>query len=195
MSDFYNEQSDTFLQLEGKPGQPPGATTIQGAKMHTLTQTPALDIHGYAGRIYYGQSQFYVKPAEPRFVSSGNGPVRLLLAGHFWYRTKPKFELTPNVTLTLIGPVPAAGVQTPQEAYPLLERMSSDKAMLAQILHASAPHLDADGPEFASYLADAATLAPLTLPAIARGLDESLKAMGVSDPKQAAQLKCITQNT
>jgi len=74
-------------------------------------------------------------------------------------------------TLTLIGPTPTAGVQTPEEAYPLLERMSSDKAMLAQILHASAPHLDADGPEFASYLADAATLAPLTLPAIARGLD------------------------
>jgi pimeloyl-ACP methyl ester carboxylesterase len=75
------------------------------------------------------------------------------------------------ITLTLIGAVPATGVQTPQEAYPLLERMTSEPDMLAEMLKASAPHLDADGPEFARYLADAASLAPLTLPAIARGLD------------------------
>ncbi len=74
-------------------------------------------------------------------------------------------------TLTLIGPVPAAGVQTPPEAYPLLERMTSEPDMLTDMLRASAPHLDAEGPEFARFLADAASLAPLTLPAIARGLD------------------------
>ncbi len=75
------------------------------------------------------------------------------------------------VTLTLVGPVPTSGAQTPQEAYPLLERMVSDQELLTEALHASAPHLDVSGPEFAHYLKDAATLAPLTLPAIARGLD------------------------
>ena len=75
------------------------------------------------------------------------------------------------VTLTLVGPVPASGVQTPQEAYPLLERMVSEPEMLTEALHASAPHLDATSPEFSRYLDDAATLDSLTLPAIARGLD------------------------
>ncbi len=75
------------------------------------------------------------------------------------------------VTLTLVGPPPATGVQTPKEAYPLLERMISDREMLTTMLSASAPHLDRESPEFAQYLADAATLAPLTLSAIARGLD------------------------
>jgi len=75
------------------------------------------------------------------------------------------------VTLTLVGPVPVSGVQTPEEAYPLLERMTTDRELLAEALHASAPHLDRNSPEFATYLEDAATLDPLTLPAIARGLD------------------------
>lgn len=112
MSDFYNEQSATFLRLEGKPGQPPGAVTIQGAKMHTLTQTPVLSLRNYAGRVYYGQSQFYVEPKEPRFVSSGRRSVRLMLIGHFWYRTKPAFALGPEVTLTLLGnrEIPDRGV-------------------------------------------------------------------------------------
>jgi hypothetical protein len=52
------------------------------------------------------------KPDAPRFVSSGSAAVRLILAGHFWYRTRPRFELGPSVALTLIGnrDVPDAGV-------------------------------------------------------------------------------------
>jgi pimeloyl-ACP methyl ester carboxylesterase len=49
--------------------------------------------------------------------------------------------------------------------------MSNDREMLTEALRASAPHLDAENPEFTRYLDDAATLAPLVLPAIARGLD------------------------
>jgi len=74
-------------------------------------------------------------------------------------------------TLTLVGPVPATGAQTPEEAYPLLERLPADRALMAEALRASAPHLDADSPEFAAFLDDACSLDPLTLPAIARGLD------------------------
>ena len=112
MSDFYNEQSDQHLVFEGLPGQPPGAVTIQGAKMHMFTQEPVFDLRGYAGRIFYGQSQFYIEPKEPRFVSTGNQPVRLILAGHFWYNTRPRFDLGPSVELTLIGnrDVPDAGI-------------------------------------------------------------------------------------
>lgn len=74
-------------------------------------------------------------------------------------------------TMTLIGPVPATGVTTPQEAYPLLERLPGDATLMRQALTASAPHLSPDNPLFEQALNDALTLAPLTLPAIARGLD------------------------
>jgi len=112
MSDFYNEQSDQHVILEGGPDQPEGAITIQGPKMHTFTQEPVFDIRDYAGRIYYGQSQFYVDPKEPRLVSSGTQASRLILAGHFWYNTTPKVELGPEVRLTFIGnrDVPDANV-------------------------------------------------------------------------------------
>jgi len=103
MSDFYNEQSDQHLVLEGAPGDPEGAVTIQGPKMHTFTQEPIITLRDYGGRVYYGQSQFYIEPKEPKFVATGTRPVRLILAGHFWYNTTPRFELGPEVTLTLIG--------------------------------------------------------------------------------------------
>lgn len=112
MSDFYNEQSDQHLIFEGGPGQPEGAVTIQGPKMHMFTQEPVISIRSYAGRIYYGQSQFYNEPKEPRIVSRGTRAIRLILSGHFWYGTKPRFELGPEVKLTLIAnrEVPDTGV-------------------------------------------------------------------------------------
>ncbi|MHB1037422.1 MAG: glycosyl hydrolase family 28-related protein [Pirellulales bacterium] len=103
MSDFYNEQSDQHLILEGAAGQPEGAVTIQGPKMHMFTQEPVFDLRDYAGRVYYGQSQFYTEPKEPRFLSQGTRPVRLILAGHFWYGTRPRFELGPAVKLTMLA--------------------------------------------------------------------------------------------
>jgi hypothetical protein len=103
MSDFYGEQIDKHVIFEGKPGQPAGAATLQGPKIHTWTQEPVLTVNGYAGRIYYGQSQFYTDPKEPRFLSSGTQPLRLILAGHFWYGARPRFELGPAVKLTLLG--------------------------------------------------------------------------------------------
>jgi hypothetical protein len=112
MSDFYNEQSEQHLVFEGSPGLPAGAATIQGPKMHMFSEEPVFDIRDYGGRIYYGQSQFYTQPKHPRFISSGNSPVRLVLAGHFWYETSPRFDLGQAVRLTLLGnrDVPDAGV-------------------------------------------------------------------------------------
>ncbi len=112
MSDFYNEQTQQYAVLEGKPGQPEGRMTIQGAKMHTLTQEPIFDIQGYAGQVYYGQSEFYNEPKVPRFVSTQTTTARLILAGNFWYKTTPRFELGPGVQLTLLGnrEIPDVGV-------------------------------------------------------------------------------------
>ena len=74
-------------------------------------------------------------------------------------------------TLTLIGPVPATGVQTPQEAYPLLERLPQERELMTTALRASAPHFEGSDAAFERYLQDATTLDAETLPAIARGLD------------------------
>ena len=81
--------------------------------MHMFTQEPVFDIRDYSGQIYYGQSQFYVEPKEPRFVSRGTRPVRLILAGHFWYDTSPRFELGPEVRLTMLAnrDLPDTGVE------------------------------------------------------------------------------------
>jgi hypothetical protein len=135
ISDFYNEQSDQHLVFEGTPDQPEGAVTIQGAKMHMFTQEPVFDIRNYAGRIYYGQSQFYVEPKEPRFVSAGTRAVRLILAGHFWYNTRPRFELGPAVKLTLLGnrEVPDAGID--DEALGAVTAALDDLRRLGELDH------------------------------------------------------------
>lgn len=103
MSDFYVEQSDQYMTLEGRLGQPAGRVTIQSPKMHMFTQEPVLAISNYTGEVYWGQSQFYIDPKEPRFLATGDRPVRLTLAGHFWYDTKPCWELGPQVDLTLLA--------------------------------------------------------------------------------------------
>ncbi len=62
MSDFYNVQSEQHLVFEGSDGQPDGAVTILGTKMHMFSQEPVFTNRDYAGRIYYGQCQFYIEP-------------------------------------------------------------------------------------------------------------------------------------
>ncbi|MCE5239078.1 hypothetical protein LLH23_11350 [bacterium] len=133
MSDFYNEQSDTHVLLEGAEGQPAGTVTLQGPKMHTLTQEPAMDIRDYAGRVYFGQNQFYIEPKQPRFVATGTRPVQLLIAGNFWYNTQPKWELGPQVALTMVGnrEVPDSGV-TP-EALQALASVLDDLRRLGEL--------------------------------------------------------------
>jgi len=102
LSDFYVEQSDRDLVLEGNPGDPEGRVTIQGAKIHTFTQEPLVEIRDYAGRVMLGPDQFYIEPKEPRIVATGDRPLELILAGLFLYNVTPRFELAPSVRLTLI---------------------------------------------------------------------------------------------
>lgn len=74
-------------------------------------------------------------------------------------------------SLVLVGPVPASGVQTPPEAYALLEQLPRERALLARALHASAPGLDPVSPEFHQWLAEAESTDPMALVAITRSLD------------------------
>ncbi len=103
MSDFYVEQSEQVVTFAGGPGESAGAVTIQMPKVHAVTEQPILDTRDYAGRIYLGQSQFYVGPLQTSFQSSGARPLRLILAGDFWYRIHPAFALARATKLTLLG--------------------------------------------------------------------------------------------
>ena len=103
MSDFYNEQSDQIAVFKGAVGQPAGRVTIQGPKMHTLTQEPIFDIQDYSGQVYYGQTQMYCEPKETVFRCSGTQPVELILAGDFWYNSRPVFKSQPTARIVLVG--------------------------------------------------------------------------------------------
>jgi hypothetical protein len=103
MSDFYDEQSDSHLLLEGSNEAPPGRVTVTGPKTHLFTQQPVLDIRGYCGTVFFGQNQFYIEPEKPRIVARASVPLQILIAGCFCYRTTPQFDLDPAVRLSLIG--------------------------------------------------------------------------------------------
>lgn len=78
---------------------------------------------------------------------------------------------TAVLTLTLVGALPAAGAITPPEAYPLLEQLPHDPALLAQAIHASAPSLDPNSAAFSQLVDAAASISPFALVATARSLD------------------------
>ena len=103
MSDFYIEQSDRHLLLEGNPGDPPGRVTITGPKIHLNLDQPILEANGYSGQVYLGQDQFYINPKQPKFITTGAGALELILAGHFLYDAVPQFELSPATHLTLMA--------------------------------------------------------------------------------------------
>jgi hypothetical protein len=135
MSDFYVEQSDQIAVFSGATGQDAGAVTIQSPKVDMETNNPAFDIHDYAGRIYYGQSQFYVKPAETRFQSSSARPVQLILAGNFWYKNRPVFELSQATRLTLFDNSGVADSATSPEDLAALSAALDDLRRLGELDH------------------------------------------------------------
>jgi len=81
-------------------------------------------------------------------------------------------------TLTLVDSVPAEGVFTPLETYLLLDRMRSDRDLLAQALASLMPTFagedaqteDADRAFFQTLVDDAAAMAPPAFTAVAEGL-------------------------
>ncbi|MGC8667025.1 MAG: glycosyl hydrolase family 28-related protein [Chthonomonadales bacterium] len=105
MSDFYDEQSESHLLLEGDARLPAGRVTIQGPKTHLVTQQPVIELRGYCGGIYYGQNEFYVEPKTPRVVATGPSEATVLIAGCFFYNSRLQADLPPSVRLGLLGNV------------------------------------------------------------------------------------------
>ena len=136
MSDFYVEQSDRHLLLEGKPDDPPGHVTIQGAKIHLNTEQPVLESQGFHGRVYLGNDQLYVEPKQPKFVTAGDTPLELVLSGFFLYNVVPQFTLSPATKLTLLANQGAdnAGLDRP-ETYQTVTAALDDLRRLSELDH------------------------------------------------------------
>ncbi len=90
-TDFYNEQSDQHIYLEGKVGDPPGLVVITGAKSHLNEEKSYADIVNYHGSLILGMNQFYINPKVFVFTQRGENPFSLLLFGHFFYNTQTNF--------------------------------------------------------------------------------------------------------
>lgn len=104
MSDFYVEQSQQVATFSGATNQSPGNITIQSPKEGMNTNLPCFAISNYSGRIYYGQTQFYVQtPTNTIFQSTNALPLQLILSGDYWYNTSPLFKIDANTSLTLMG--------------------------------------------------------------------------------------------
>ena len=103
MSDFYVEQSQQVAVFSGTANESPGTVTIQGPKAQMGTNGPVFDIQGYAGRICYGQVQFYTQPVQTLFRATNTPSLQLILSGCFWYDCSPTFNLDPAVTPALLG--------------------------------------------------------------------------------------------
>ena len=109
MSDFYVEQSDSGVVFEGEAGLPPGRATIQGAKVHfSVTKDEpakgtAMEIHDYAGQVFFGHSQFYCEPTEVRILHSGTAPFDLYILATCFYSTRPAVQADASAHVWLIG--------------------------------------------------------------------------------------------
>jgi hypothetical protein len=134
ISDFYVEQSDQIAVFTGAPGQSQGTVTIQSPKAEmSTTNMPIFDIKGYAGRIYYGQVEFYCQPVKTIFQSSDAPSLQLILAGEFWYNNSPVFDLNPAVTPTLLGNSGAADSGVTPAAMAALSNALDDLRKLGQL--------------------------------------------------------------
>lgn len=111
-SDFYIEQSDNGLSLQGAPDDPPGRITLQMPKLHMFPPnmgkngetSTAYEINGYHGQVNLGPVQFYVAPQEMVLHHSGSGPLDFLIWAATFYDTRlvPKKQ-DAVVNLTVAG--------------------------------------------------------------------------------------------
>ena len=130
--DFYNEQSERHLYLEGNKGDPEGRVVIMGAKSHLNEPLPYADINNYHGSLILGMNQLYINPSEFVFNQTGENPFRLLLFGHFFYNTKPKFAFSSG-NYYLLANNPEEKSKLSEEAINLLS-LALDDLRRAEIL-------------------------------------------------------------
>ncbi len=106
MSDFYVEQADSYIRLEGGAEPQPGRITIQGAKIDFLPgkqDNVLIDIDNYQGEFTLGHNQFYLTVPVAKIYGKGDRPLDIVLAGNFFFESKPDIKLGPKTKLTYLG--------------------------------------------------------------------------------------------
>jgi hypothetical protein len=106
MSDFYVEQADSYIRLEGGAEAQPGRITIQGAKIDFLPakkDNVLIEIDNYQGEFTLGHNQFYLTVPIAKIYGKGDRPLDIVLAGNFFLESKPDIKLGPKTKLTYVG--------------------------------------------------------------------------------------------
>ena len=106
MSDFYCEQTENYIRMEGEESLPPGRVTIQAPKIHLLDKYKdnfLIDIDNYNGELTLGNGQFYTVPKIAKIRSKGDRSMQITIAASFFYLTKPELQLDPATKLSYIG--------------------------------------------------------------------------------------------
>jgi hypothetical protein len=93
---------------------------------------PYADINNYHGSLILGMNQLYISPSEFVFNQTGENPFRLLLFGHFFYNTKPKFIFSTG-NYYLLANYPEEKSEPSKEAINLLS-LALDDLRRAEIL-------------------------------------------------------------
>jgi hypothetical protein len=137
-SDFYIEQADNGLSLQGAPDDPPGRVTFQGPKLHMSKGATAANlpfvIDNYSGQVFFGPDQFYVEPAAETLQQQGDRPLDFFLLASSFYNTHLETQQGTGLHLYLIG---AQQVGTNATNW-----IPADPANLTEVLPKLTPALD-----------------------------------------------------
>jgi len=144
MSDFYVEQAMNGFVLEGNVGDPPGRTTIQGAKVDFThggkgQDGTVLDIRNYGGQVFFGPNQFYASLPRVPVVHRGTRELDLFLWGNSFYKTHLEVQKEPGLRLHLVG---NAGVNVVGKDQVLSHENKANDNLPADQLERLAPAFD-----------------------------------------------------
>lgn len=89
-TDYYIEQADDGLLIQGNEGDPEGRIVIQGAKIQS--KAGPITIDNYAGTILFGHNQYYGSPTPAVISISGTRPLDLIFASNLIYKTTLEFR-------------------------------------------------------------------------------------------------------
>lgn len=102
-SDFYVEQAEDGLSIQGAPGDPPGRIVLQGAKVHT--KKGPITIDGYGGQIFLGHDQYYGEPNPAVITIQGTQPLDFCMLGNSFYNTRRELRANDATKVILVGNV------------------------------------------------------------------------------------------
>ncbi len=101
VTNFYSEQADRYVSIEGNGVNTNGHVTIAGVKIQTALQ-PQINIDNYKGRVAGISLQHYQAPDPRLIVQTGIQPVKLLWMGNNGYNPTIIFNTSPTGKLVFI---------------------------------------------------------------------------------------------